>query len=59
MEECMSSAAGKRATGEVPLRYTDIGGGPNGMTVIYVLNEDNKKERPEQLKKLFKARHAL
>lgn len=62
MDACSSSAVGRtwsssRTTGEAPLRYTDIGGGPSGMTVVYLLNEDNKKERPEDLIQIFKVRH--
>lgn len=33
-------------TREANLRYTEIGAGPGGRTVVYVLNENNKKERP-------------
>lgn len=41
------------------LRYTDIGGGPNGETVVYVLNKTNKKKKPEATIAKFKAFHGL
>lgn len=41
--EEMNSA---RDMGEVPLRYTIIGGGPEGETVVIALNSENKKEKP-------------
>ncbi len=40
-------------------RYTDIGGGPNGETVVYVLNQSNKKKKPEATIAKFKAFHGL
>lgn len=46
-----------RQTGEAALRYTDIGAGPGGRTVIYVLNSDNKQQRPDGLIAEFRARH--
>lgn len=48
-----------RLVGEVPLRYTDIGSGPKGETVVYALNNDNKKKQPVALIAKFKAIHAL
>lgn len=48
-----------REVGEAPLRYTDIGGGPNGETVIYVLNNDNKKVKPVEMIEKFKTLHQL
>lgn len=45
------------SVGEAPLRYTQIGAGPNGETVVYVLNEDNKKEKPEALIEEFNKKH--
>jgi len=44
---------GARAVGEVPLRYTDIGSGPKGETVVYALNSSNKKAKPEAMIRLF------
>lgn len=44
--------------GEAPLRYTQIGAGPNGETVVYVLNEHNKKHKPEGLIAEFNKKHA-
>ncbi len=38
-----------RATGEASLRYTEIGAGPQGQTVVYVLNETTKKAKPVAL----------
>ena len=43
-----------RAVGEVPLRYTQIGAGPKGETVVYALNGDNKKVKPVAMIELFK-----
>lgn len=43
-----------RLVGEVPLRYTDIGSGPKGETVVYALNGDNKKVKPVAMIELFK-----
>lgn len=48
--EEMNSA---RVVGEVPLRYTDIGSGPKGETVVYALNGSNKKVKPEAMIALF------
>lgn len=48
-----------RSTGEAALRYTDIGGGPGGKTVVYVLNEENKKHRPDGLIARFSAFHKM
>ena len=42
-----------RAVGEVPLRYTDIGSGPNGETVVYALNGSNKKAKPTAMIERF------
>lgn len=47
-----------RAVGEAIYRYTDIGAGPNGQTVVYVLNKSNKKEQPVALMDKFKAMHS-
>jgi len=33
-----------RTTGEAPYRFTQIGDGPNGETVVYVLNSSNKQK---------------
>lgn len=43
--------------GEAPLRYTQIGAGPKGETVVYVLNEQNKKQKPEALIAEFNRKH--
>lgn len=43
-----------RETGEAALRYSDIGAGPKGETVIYVLNNSNKKEKPVALMEQFR-----
>lgn len=41
------------------LRFSDIGAGPNGETVVYVLNKTNKKQKPvEQIAK-FNAFHGI
>ncbi|GEM_PF-496674 len=39
------------------LRFTEIGAGPGGRTVVYVLNEDNKKDRPVALIERFHRIH--
>lgn len=48
-----------RSVGEAPYRYTVIGSGPNGKTVVYVLNISNKKARPDALIARFRAVHNL
>ncbi|OPX56023.1 hypothetical protein SAMN02745127_00068 [Oceanospirillum multiglobuliferum] len=48
-----------RATGEAALRFTDIGSGPKGETVVYVLNKHNKKKRPDALIAQFKGVNAI
>ena len=48
-----------RSVGEAPYRYTDIGSGPDGKTVVYVLNKANKKVRPDALISRFRAVHHL
>ncbi len=45
--------------GEAPYRFTQIGAGPNGETVVFVLNKKNKKKQPVELVKLFKQKHGL
>lgn len=47
-----------RVVGEVPLRYTDIGSGPKGETVVYALNGSNKKVKPtSMIDKFHKMNH--
>lgn len=46
-----------RTTGEAPYRFTQIGDGPKGETVVYVLNGSNKKKRPDALIAQFKAQY--
>jgi hypothetical protein len=46
-----------QAVGEAVYRYTDIGAGPNGETVVYVLNKGNKKQQPGELVARFKSLH--
>ena len=48
-----------RESGEAALRFSDIGAGPNGETVIYVLNSSNKKQRPDALMAEFKQIRSL
>jgi len=43
-----------RETGHPNYFYTEIGSGPKGETVIYVLNKKTKKKRPLSLIKKFK-----
>lgn len=44
-----------REYGNPNLFYTEIGAGPMGETVVYVLNEENKKKRPDALIAEFKS----
>jgi len=46
-----------KKVGEAPYRYTDIGAGPKGETVVYVLNKKNKKIKPIALMEQFKKVH--
>lgn len=48
-----------KSTWEAPYRFTEIGAGPASRTVVYVLNDDNKTQRPEALMAQFRARHQL
>ncbi|MDF1582610.1 MAG: hypothetical protein RQ733_07820 [Methyloprofundus sp.] len=43
--------------GEATFRYTDIGAGPKGETLVYVLNKNNKKKKPVELMAVYKAKH--
>lgn len=45
-------------TGIDTYHYTEIGAGPKGATVVYVLNKSNNKVKPEATVKKFKANHA-
>jgi hypothetical protein len=42
-----------RQFGHPNYMYTQIGAGPNGETVVFVLNKHNKKKRPDNLIKKF------
>ena len=44
---------------EAPYRYTMIGAGPKGETVVIVLNKDNKKKHPETQIAAFMAMHGM
>ena len=46
-------------TGADNLRYVEIGSGPKSETVVYILNEGNKKKKPEALIAKFKATHGI
>jgi len=46
-----------RTTGEAALRYTEIGAGPAGETLVYVLRSDNKKQKPVALQAAFAERN--
>ena len=48
-----------RVVGEAPYRFTQIGAGPQGQTVVFVLNKSNKKKEPVALVKRFKAMNNL
>lgn len=42
-----------REFGHPNFQYSQIGAGPNGETIVYVLNKTNKKKRPDALIKKF------
>lgn len=48
-----------KSVGEAPYRFTDIGAGPRGETVVYVLNKKNKKRHPTALINAFKKVHQM
>jgi hypothetical protein len=48
-----------RSVGEPTFMYTDIGAGPGGNTVVYVLNKSNKKKKPEDLIATFHSVHGV
>jgi hypothetical protein len=48
-----------KQVGEAPYRYTMIGEGPKGETVVIVLNKDNKKKHPVTQIAAFKAMHGM
>lgn len=45
--------------GEAPYRYTNIGAGPKGETIVFVLNKENKNDKPVDLIVLFKKNHKM
>ncbi|WP_319557775.1 hypothetical protein [Thiomicrorhabdus sp.] len=47
-----------REVGEPSYMYTEIGAGPNGETLVFVLNKDNKKKKPVVLIEAFNKMHA-
>ncbi|MDX1451902.1 MAG: hypothetical protein R3183_05045 [Oleiphilaceae bacterium] len=47
-----------RKVGEAPYRFTQIGAGPKGETLVFVLNKTNKKEHPAALIEAFKQRNS-
>jgi len=48
-----------KKTGEAAYRYTLIGAGPKGKTVVFVLNKGNKKKKPIDLIAQFKKVHGI
>lgn len=46
-----------KRVGEATYRFTQIGAGPDGKTVVYVLNKSNKKRRPDALMAKFEQMH--
>lgn len=48
-----------RQIGEPSYMFTQIGAGPKGETVVFVLNKDNKKKQPVELMAKFKAMHKM
>lgn len=47
-----------RSVGEPVYMFTQIGSGPKGETVVYVLNKSNKKKKPDALMAKFAAMQA-
>lgn len=47
------------AHGEVTYRFTEIGAGPKGQTVVFSVTKENSKKRPEALMAKFKAFHSM
>lgn len=43
-----------RAFGHPNYQYSEIGAGPNGETIVFVLNKKNKKKRPDRLISIYK-----
>jgi len=48
-----------RKNGEAAFRLTQIGAGPQGQSVVFVLNDSNKKTYPAELVARFKAMNSL
>jgi hypothetical protein len=48
-----------KVVGEAPYRFTMIGAGPRGETVVFVLNNENKKKEPTDLVAAFKSMHSM
>jgi hypothetical protein len=48
-----------RKLGDAIYRFSQIGAGPNGQTVVFVLNKTNKKKRPDTLINAFKKRNNM
>ena len=44
-----------RETGHAAYRYTDIAAGPDGETIVYVLNSTNRKKEAVELNRTYKA----
>lgn len=47
-----------RKTGEATFRYTEIGGGPKGETLVYVLTKKSADKKPDAQIEQFKALHS-
>lgn len=48
-----------REVGEAAYRFTQIGAGPEGQTVVFVLNKSNKKKKPVALMAQYKQVNGL
>lgn len=48
-----------KQTGEAVYRYTQIGAGPAGKTVVFVLHKSNKKKKPVDLIAQFRRLHNI
>lgn len=50
---------GFKSTWDAPYRFTEIGAGPGGRTIVYVLNSGNKKRKPTAMVAKFKSMHGI
>jgi len=55
----LEDMAQTRKLGDAIYRFTQIGAGPQGQTVVFVLNKSNKKKRPDALIEKFKTHNNM